>query len=456
MAYLIAKLGSVGDNATREIITRWGTTKQTVPANVAQSAPGSLVLVGERQGLDGRWSDIVLLPRREWPGDLPDPTRAGEYATRTKKEIRRNDISGHGSYLLDSRGVPCEVGHIAECGQCTYIVNFTGVRISDLPDGPLCAIFLAVEGKEFGILPPSILAAPPQNTATAPPTTRTRTKSVSAPSPIQTPPAPYQRTPPSPPPTPLPSVPFTERTAWRNVNFSDGQVTIVGFQGQAVSTPLANALYQPIRDVFEREIPEGVTIRGSARGAQRELHSVEGLERLASIFADYRYSTFLQKLVHDGDWFSAEDAAEKLPANKKSLGILALLGEPALGLTKRGLAFRRLIEARDRSVPVFILAGKAVLVPLPAKDNGPCFYAWEVVEKGHATYLFRPRDEDTRQQILDWTKQDTPQRRPLLHSRKLQIQLAFEGRVIHSSENGDNIEQWWQAIYKTTQQQSVK
>lgn len=92
---------------------------------------------------------------------------------------------------------------------------------------------------------------------------------------------------------------------------------------------------------------------------------------------------------------------------------------------------------------VSIAPWRALVIPLRAHDGGPRWYAWETVEDDHATYLFRPRDDDARDRMLAWTQAPGARRGELLRDEALQAELGYVRRVMHRDGGGRPLGTWW-------------
>ncbi len=119
-----------------------------------------------------------------------------------------------------------------------------------------------------------------------------------------------------------------------------------------------------------------------------------------------------------------------------------------LGFNRRHDAFAKLFRLRDESREVQIQPNQAMLIPVQATDGGPDWLVWELVEEGNATYLFRPKSEESRVHLFTWLGDtETMSRRALLDSEELQSKVGFTDRVIHRGIE-ETLDSWWGKLGK--------
>jgi len=246
-------------------------------------------------------------------------------------------------------------------------------------------------------------------------------------------------------PSPEPDSPFRQARRWVDLEFSDGSVaTLVGNRRAVVQTALARSVYQAILPELQERLPDGVIVHGlfEARGAITA--RIDGLEALADIFAAVQYERFIRKVSQSDEW---QDADEVLAARPGSSGDpVDLLSVPELGFDKRPEAFRRLFASRDPAELIRFVSRRSIVVPLPSADGGPRWYAWETVEDGHATYLFRPASQQALDDMLAWTQAPESKRSDLLRPSALQAQLAYVRRVLHHDDDEHRLGRWWSQL----------
>lgn len=173
-----------------------------------------------------------------------------------------------------------------------------------------------------------------------------------------------------------------------------------------------------------------------------------------NLFREARPARYLREIVKDGRWLRATEIAHGLAEPGAAPSPTdALLGLPALGFDRRREAFARLFHLRDEHREVMVQPNRAMLIPIPATDGGPDFWAWELVDEGNATYLFRPRDRAMGKQLFDWLRDPRMRRQDLLESKDLQARTGFIRRVIHRDAE-EPLDAWWarlcEALGRTT------
>lgn len=86
------------------------------------------------------------------------------------------------------------------------------------------------------------------------------------------------------------------------------------------------------------------------------------------------------------------------------------------------------------------------MIPVADKRGGRCWFVWEKVEPNHATYVFHPADEDTKERMLAWIAGPTENKRSsLLASEEFQAALGYERRAIHAGAGAD-VAHWWREV----------
>lgn len=464
MPFLIAKLGPLQGDGRRIVEARRRQTVDEVSGEAAAAPPGSLVLL---HGTSPPWSALSRLHPARWPEGLGTPEDLWEARRGFEEHAFHSLLSSQGSYTLDARGVPCEVGLGRQNAPVKVVLNYTGWRLTDFPREPVKVAVCASPIGDVWIVPPDSVPAP--SSATLPareewaPSRPSPAVSPSLPSNVALPPPP--RFPGRPEPTispprvsarPSPMIPpsprpFQTTKRWSELDFGDGHVTVV-IEGvrATVETELARALYQEVRAELDEELPKGVVVRGTLGPEGHVEATVEGLGALANVFERVQFERFVRISVDSADWLDAEDLASRRPGGGGGRDPDDLIGILEFGLDKRAEAFRRLFGRRDRSDRLQMLPGRAVIVPLPAADGGPRWYAWEVVLDDHATYLFRPASKAARDAMLAWTQAPESRRSELLRDRELQAQLGYVRRVMHHDEGEQALGGWWRRLCRVT------
>ncbi|MFZ5475143.1 MAG: hypothetical protein ACOZNI_00080 [Myxococcota bacterium] len=150
---------------------------------------------------------------------------------------------------------------------------------------------------------------------------------------------------------------------------------VVTFPDGAVACPRATALLEPVKDLLAAHLGEPIV---------RVVGDGEPYVELPDGFAGFLDELPRLRLVRAARR-SRERGLRPMPEVLGDAGIDDAFDAEELGLAARGAALRELMSLRTPGEPAWMWAGHAVLVPV-----GAGIWAWEVVEEGHATYLFRP------------------------------------------------------------------
>ncbi len=428
MPFLLAKVAELHPDGGRWLLIRGERQAVHEPADLRAAKEGSLVLL---RGTSPPWSGLAKVHTRSFPAELPTVHELW----RANAGHRREDLgrlTSHGEYVLDDRGRPCEVGRTSWLSGPIVILNYAGWRLEDFPRERITILLSRVQpSTQVWIVPPASVTEPRQDSPppgpppgmyVGPPPTRGGSRRARTRGPVNASGRPGWS---------------TTRRGFAELEFGDGYVAVeVDGTRVTVATELAHELYQEVRVDLAEELPAGVVLH-LQRGPGGEVSAeIEGLEPLREVFERLRYRRFVRAATSTERWMDADDLAERLPGGRADL-----LSVDEFGLGRRAEAFRRLFAARDRSERTRILPGRAVLVPLPASDGGPTWFAWETVAEGLATYLFRPATDDAREAMFAWT-QAGELRTDLLGSADLQRQLGFVRRVVHA-EGEDANGRWW-------------
>lgn len=450
MSFLLARLGPVTGPGEREVIARKKQESQAVSPELLAVPEGAIVLL---RGAAPPWATGTRVLLAPWPG-IPDVATIWSARAGRRRERLGPALSSRGNWVIDHRGVACEVGHGRADGHPVVVLNYAGWRLGDFPDEPVDVVECRTEGGLVWIVTPEAVPAPAPEPVPSLATgdlsaARLPTAELThnaAPSFGRSPPpsAPAHPTPahlPAPPPTPTP---FTFRLRFIDLVFSDGAVSFaVGPERVVLACDSAREVHNDLRDVLDEELPGGVTVVGAVHPGGTITCEARGLDRLADLFERALFKQFVRQSVAAREWLDAEELASRRPGGGGRREPSDLLGIDAFGFGPRADAFRRLFAHRDRSERVRMLPGRAMVIPLPPSDGGARWYAWETVKDDHATYLFRPPDTGALHRMLAWTQRPGASRRELLADRDLQAELGFVRRVMHRAAEGEQLGRWW-------------
>lgn len=204
-----------------------------------------------------------------------------------------------------------------------------------------------------------------------------------------------------------------------------------------------------IRHELARRLPRGVQVRLSRT---REIESVEGLEPLRALFESHlrnRIQSLQDEALHRVRSAESWHPLDELVAKLRSADLPVKDGEDVLGLpqldfSKRSEALRRLYRLSDPSTKTLHWGDRALLITIAHPKGPPPFKVWEVYQEDHATYLFRPKDEQ-QAALMEWLSEPGPPRSRLLQDAELQARVGFVGRVLHADGKA-SLEAWWGRI----------
>lgn len=452
MPHLLARLGPHVETGRRVIFARAEERKEEVQGEAAALRDGTVALL---EGVGPPWRAAREVILRPWPRGLPGILSIKKANGRHLRLEVGPPLSSHGVYCLDERDHPCEVATGRPDAPFRFLINYAGWRLSDVPAGNALVLIFELPDGPVAVLPPRSVPRPAVE--------RAQCQTIATPAPIATPPPsvghvriavprrwelPHPKLPPPPQlPAPPHDVWVSKRFRWTEVDFDDGILTIeIDDQPVSIKVDDARAIYQDIRTELDQEIPEGIVVRGRLRGRELLEPEVEGTSRLEAIFERVRRQRVIDAARLSEEWLDAHDLCTSLTAHEgpyPSEDLEPLFSIEGLGQGKRAEAFRLLFRHRDRSQRVYILPARAALVPLPSADNGPCWYAWEVVKENNATWLFRPASRDTLERVLNRTQDPGLSRARLLQDRGLAAELDFRGRVLHRDDDLRALGRWW-------------
>ncbi len=452
MPALLARLGPVTAPGEREVHARRHRESQAVPGEVLRMADGDVALL---TGTGPPWQGGGRVVVTRWPESLPEVEAIWAARTGRSREVIEPLMSSRGNWTLDNRGVPCEIGFARTGASVSFVLNYAGWRIGDFPSDPIEVIVCSTAAGVVWIVTPEAVPEPAAEIALEPRaqpgpwgTWTTAPYNVSVPA---LPSPPTRVRPPQSPPPPPPPPPFDLALRFVDLDFADGAVTF-RLRGRAVTVAhaLSRDIYNAVRERFDEEMPEGVQVEGSVGPDGTVEATVHGLGALAARFERVQFQQFVRDSCTAPTWLDAGDLARRRPGGVGRPEPDDLLDIPEFGLDRRAEAFRRLFARRTVGERVNLLPGRAVIVPLPATDGGPAWFAWETVTDDHATYLFRPPDDVTRDRMLAWTQDPTSRRRELLDDEPLQSELGYVRRVLHLDEGDDPLGSWWRRLCAAT------
>ena len=440
MPFLLARLQRLLSTTRRYMFYRGTVHEDDVSEEVASLAEGEVVLLW---GSSPPWRKANIVQTLPWP-DLKHPRELWETRERSMEVVVQQTLSSFGAWHVDPRGVPCEIGIGARTSNIKYVVNYAGWRIADFPPIALRVWECPLPVGMLWLVPPDSVPESVLQDESPPPRRPLRLRNESLPERRPPPPLTFLSAETQhnarPRPEPQPEH-VDERVPYRNLHFADHRVVVTLGQAYGVEMESSRGIYSALIDQLAAENPEGPRVVGNIwpSGA----HNLE-IPELETVFAKLEYHTFVHQAARKRRWLDGNQLTSMAgcPATKLD----ELLLHPELGLTNRVEAFRLLFSLRDPSLSVQILPGDDVVVPVAAEDGGPHWYLWEKVETNHATYLFRPQDEETRKRMLGWIGLDKRGKRAnLLVTPSLQRSIGFEKRAIHKGIETD-LAGWWRDI----------
>ncbi len=446
MPFLLARLGPATGPGEREVIARKVREPQPVGPDLLALSVGDVVLLEGTSPPWARGSRVVLT---RWPDRLPDveaiwATRAGR-----RREVLGPLVPTRGHWVLDDRGVACEVGRGRTDGPVAVVLNYAGWRMGDFLNEPVDVEVCPTEAGMVWIVTPQAVPTPLADTPTPPRRMPPAAVAVDLSSwpgggysegavNSGSQPVVYSR-------YELPAAtPFSKTLKFVDLDFTDGAVSFdVDDRRVVLVSDPAREVYNNLRDILDEELGGGVRAVGEVHPDGSATGEVRGLERLAQVFERAMFKQFVRQSVAAMTWLDAGDLASRRPGGRGDRDPADLLDIDAFGFGPRADAFRRLFAHRDHTERVSVLPARALVIPLPACDGGPRWYAWETVEDGRATYLFRPADVGTRDRMLTWTQAPGSKRRELLDDKELQAELGFVRSVAHHDEGDEQLGRWW-------------
>jgi hypothetical protein len=214
-----------------------------------------------------------------------------------------------------------------------------------------------------------------------------------------------------------------------------------------VTVPLSvsRAEFEAIKRELGKHLPRRIKVVETWGVAGEYTVRADGLEELQRIFEEVSRRSYVRKVARSRTWVDAIQFLQNLPGGGAADDDPeALLSFPELGLGARREAFRRLFLLRSKSSRIQVLPNRALLVPVDAVDGGPCWWTWERVDVGNATYLFRPASAAELDETLAWLVREM-RREALLTDSDLQRRASFICRVYHL-DGDEELDRWWHAL----------
>ena len=397
-------------------------------------------------GADPPWHKCIAVVARPWPVSLPG-IRALRQLHRTKRTVTIGAVLSDSSvFVVDEDGHACEVARGAVRAPVRFVLNYSGWSVYELPVTGLVVAECTMDDGLIWVVTPQATPAPAGCRRSAQAGGRCwdgveaaapRTLGTVSSSP------PRAEVLPSWPGAVQPPTRFELKKKFTELEFADGWVSFdVRGERTAVLSEYALAAYQAVRDLLDAVLQAGVVVTVE-RGVGGVLAcSLTGLEALPAAFHKVERKHFVRRSCPDGRWVDVEELIRSRPGGGSG-GLRDLLDITELGFGARTEAFLRLYDRRVPGSRAELMRGRGMIIPLAATDGGPIWQAWETVEAGHATYLFRPESDEHRQGLLAWAQNPDVALLEMLRDTGLRKELGYQRRVIHRGDESDPYSAWW-------------